>query len=99
MKPPPKITVCILARNEARHLERCLRSVCDWAYQIVVLDNESTDRTAEIARKYTECVISVASPAAGMRFDALRNVVLEYATGEWVLFLDADERVPERLPE
>src|SRR5438128_1851241 len=97
-----KVTVsaCILARNEEGRIEEALRSLKAWADQILVLDNESSDGTAAVACRYADAVISVTTPQDGLgRFDALRNEVLPHATGDWIFYLDADERVPPRLGE
>jgi len=60
-----RVSVVILARNEERRIEDALRSVHGWARQIIVLDNVSTDRTAEIARRYgAEVIRSRARKAA-----------------------------------
>jgi glycosyltransferase involved in cell wall biosynthesis len=67
----PKITACILARNEERRIEAALQSLQGWTDQILVIDNESEDRTVEIARRYTEQILT--APRAAM-FDSLRNL-------------------------
>ena len=51
------ISVSLIARNEADNLERCLRSVADWCAQIVVVTNDCSDNTAEIARRFGALVI------------------------------------------
>lgn len=90
----PTITACILARNEERRIEEALRSLVDWTDQILVIDNESDDRTAEVARQYTQEILT--APRA-LNFDAARNLAIEAAAGEWIFYLDADERVPAAL--
>ena len=87
MDPKPRISVYLIAFNEADKIEAALRSVA-WAEEIVVADSHSTDATAEIARRYTERVIQV--PFEG--FGKLRNDVIDQLTGDWVFSLDADER-------
>jgi len=87
MDVKPRISVYLIAFNEADKIEAALRSV-DWADEIVVADSHSTDATAEIARRYTERVIQV--PFEG--FGKLRNDVIDQLTGDWVFSLDADER-------
>jgi len=83
----PRISVYIIAFNEADKIEAALRSVT-WADEIVVADSGSTDATAEIARRYTARVIQV--PFDG--FGKLRNDVLAELGGDWIFSLDADER-------
>jgi len=103
--PTPAITGVILARNEERNLEDALRSLDGWTDQVILLDDGSTDRTAEIARRCGAVVIPVGEGGrrkdeggrSDGRFDCLRNLAVEHATGDWIFFLDADERVPPRL--
>jgi GT2 family glycosyltransferase len=88
---PPRLSVCLIVRNEEQFLPRCLASIKPVAHQIVVLDTGSTDRTVEIAREFG---------AEVHRFEwcddfaAARNACLEHATGDWILQLDADEELP-----
>ncbi len=88
------ITVVILARNEASRIEPAIQSTLGWTDQSIVIDNESEDDTAAIARSYGASIISAPLQP---QFDALRNLAIDQANGDWILFLDADERVPERL--
>ncbi len=88
------LSVITITLNEERNIEACLESV-RWADEIIVLDSGSNDRTVELARRYTEKVERVAWKGYG----ATKNMALERATGEWVLWLDADERVTPELAE
>jgi len=98
LRPPSRapLTVIVHTRNEERNIEACLASVKDWADEIIVMDMESTDRTVEIARRYTDKVFS--HPLI-RDFDAARNVSAEYASHEWILYLDADERMTPQLAQ
>jgi FkbM family methyltransferase len=89
----PRLSVCLIAKNEEQFLEQCLQSVRDIAWQIVVVDTGSTDRTVEIAKKFNAAVHFF---AWNDDFSAARNESMKYATGDWVLVLDADE---ELMPE
>ncbi len=90
----PRITALIIARNEETHLPGCLDSLSGLAHEIViVVDAASTDRTESIARQYTPLVRSRAFD----RFSSQRNAGLELATGDWILSIDADERVTPAL--
>jgi glycosyltransferase involved in cell wall biosynthesis len=87
-----RLSVTIIAWNEEERLRACLESVA-WADEIIVVDAESTDKTVQCAREFTD-KIWVRSWAG---FAAQKNFALEQATGEWVLSLDADERVTPEL--
>jgi hypothetical protein len=84
------ISLCIIARDEERFLEGCLASVQGVVSQIVLVDTGSTDRTRDIARAAGAVVVD--HPWAD-DFAAARNAALPHATGDWILVLDADERL------
>jgi Glycosyl transferase family 2 len=89
---PESLTACVIARDEEERLPACLQSLafCD---EIVVVDSGSRDRTVEIAREAGARVVE--NPWPG--FAAQRNVALDHARSEWVLEIDADERVSPEL--
>lgn len=87
----PRLSVCLIAKNEGKFLGRCLASVKGLADQIIVVDTGSTDRTIEIAREHGA---EVNAFTWCDDFSAARNAALEHATGDWVLVLDADEELP-----
>ena len=89
-----KISAIVIARNEEARIERCLSSLV-WADEIIVVDNGSTDRTKELARKQGAMVID----ASIRDFAKLRNRAKEKANGEWLLYIDADEVVTDKLAE
>ena len=86
------LSIVTLALNEERNIEACLESV-RWADEIFVVDSGSTDRTVELARKYTDRVITIEWRGYG----PTKNYALELVRGDWVLWLDADERVTPEL--
>lgn len=89
----PKVSVVIITKNEAVNIGDCLDSV-KWAEEIIVLDSGSSDGTLDICRQYTNRVYSSEDwPGFGVQ----KNRALAWATGEWVLALDADERVTPEL--
>lgn len=94
-KGPPlaSLSVTVITKNEASNIEACLRSV-QFADQVVVLDSGSTDNTVEIAR-HMGAEVSVRDDWKG--FGIQKNRALGLATCEWVLSLDADERVTPEL--
>ena len=87
MDAKPRLSVYLIAYNEADKIEAALRSVA-WADEIVVADSNSTDATADIASRYAHRVIQV--PFEG--FGKLRNDVIDQLRGDWIFSLDADER-------
>ncbi len=87
-----KITAVIIAKNETAMLEACLNTV-GWCDQVVVIDSGSTDDTAKIAEQAGAKVVSFAHSS----FSRLRNEALKHVDTEWLLYLDADERILPQL--
>jgi len=87
-----RVSVTIIAWNEEDRLKACLESV-GWADEIIVIDAESTDKTVQVAREFTDKIWVRPWPG----FAAQKNFALELAEGEWILSLDADERVTQEL--
>jgi glycosyltransferase involved in cell wall biosynthesis len=91
--PDPRVSILILAKNEAQNLPDCLDSV-RWADEVVVVvDPESRDDTEAVARRGA----TVVAVRAFEDFASQRNAALALATGDWVFALDADERVTPEL--
>lgn len=88
----PLLSVIIITKNEESVIRSCLASV-QWADEIIVLDSGSEDDTVTICREYTDKVYVTDWPGYGRQ----KNRALAYVTGEWVLALDADERVSPEL--
>jgi glycosyltransferase involved in cell wall biosynthesis len=88
----PKLTATVVARNESATLDAALASIA-WADEIVVIDAESTDETAAIARRYTPRVEIRPWPG----YSAQKNYAASIASNDWILSLDADERVTPEL--
>lgn len=87
------LSVIILTKNEEKNIKDCLESVAGWADEIVVIDDESTDNTVNITKKYTNRIITREMDIEGKH----RNFAYSQAKNLWVLSLDADERVTEDL--
>ena len=90
----PTLSVILITRNEEANLDDCLASLEGIAQQIVVVDTNSADRTLEIAQKYGA---TIAQPSDWPGFGPQKNHALDLATGDWVLSLDADERLTPAL--
>ncbi|HEY9900168.1 MAG TPA: tetratricopeptide repeat protein [Pantanalinema sp.] len=88
----PTLSLCMIVKNEEKYLEGCLASVQGVADEIIVVDTGSTDGTLAIAERFGAKVIHF--PWIG-DFSAARNAGIEQATGDWILVLDADERLDE----
>jgi glycosyltransferase involved in cell wall biosynthesis len=85
-----KISVIVTTKNEESNIENCLKSIKEQTYpqekmETIVVDNNSTDKTREIALKYTEKVYNFGSERS-----AQRNFGIKQASGEYILYLDAD---------
>ncbi len=87
-----KISFCAIAKNEERCIARCLSSLYGVADEIIVVDTGSTDRTVEIAKAHGAKVYHFEWIND---FSAAKNYALDQATGDWVIFLDADEYFPD----
>lgn len=92
VKKPRGISISIITLNEEVNIQECLETV-DWAEEIVVVDGGSSDRTIEIARKFADTVIINQWPG----YAAQKQLALDHCHHEWVLSLDADERVTPNL--
>lgn len=87
-----KISAVVIAKNSEEQIEDCLRSLkfCD---EIIVVDSGSKDKTIQIAKKYGAKVFEV----SGLDFAQARNVGLQRAGFDWILYVDTDERVTPEL--
>ena len=91
-----KLSVVLATRNEETNLGRCLESVKSLADEIIIVDEYSTDKTVEIAKKYNAKVFL--EPHHDI-FHITKQVALDKATGDWILQLDADEVVTIELAD
>ncbi|MBI3091841.1 MAG: glycosyltransferase family 2 protein [Candidatus Tectomicrobia bacterium] len=92
MRDIPRVSACVITYNEERNIEGCLESL-KWCDEIIVVDSFSTDKTVELARRYTAKVRQhrlVSHPEQ-------KNLAISCATHAWVLNVDADERVTPAL--
>jgi len=88
----PKLSVTVITKNEATDINAALESVA-WADEIVVVDSGSSDETVAIARRHTSRVVNREWPG----YIAQKNYAASIASHDWILSLDADERVTPEL--
>jgi len=86
----PKVSLCMIVKDEEAYLPRCLKSVKDYVDEIIVVDTGSTDKTVEIARSFG---VKVYFHPWENDFSKHRNQSIRYASGDWILIMDADEEL------
>lgn len=86
------LSACVITKNEANNISRCLNSVKNIVQEMLVIDTGSTDETIAIAESLGAKVFHY---EWNNDFSAARNYALDQATGDWILFLDADEYIPD----
>jgi len=91
-----KLSVVLATYNEEKNLRDCLKSVKGIADEIIIVDGESSDSTVDIAKKFDAKILIVPNQPI---FHINKQIALEQAKGEWILQLDADERVDEELKQ
>ena len=91
-----KLSLCIATYNEEKFIHYPLDSAIDLVDEVIIVDGGSTDRTAEVAKKYGEKVKAFVENNPPM-FHINKQKAIEKAGGEWILQLDADEELSEEL--
>ncbi|NLN33244.1 MAG: glycosyltransferase [Flavobacteriaceae bacterium] len=89
----PKISALLITYNEERNIQKFLDEAW-YADEIIIVDSESTDRTAEIAKKHPKVTFITRKFD---NFTSQKNFAIDQAQNEWVTFFDADERIPKSL--
>lgn len=89
-----KLSGLVLTKNEEEMIEGCLKQL-DFVDEIIILDQGSTDRTVQIAKKYTDKIFKSTEDDFGKN----RTILAQHAKGEWLLYLDSDERITEKNVE
>jgi tetratricopeptide (TPR) repeat protein len=87
------LSLCLMVKNEIDHLAACVDSARDAVDQVVIVDTGSTDGTAELAEQLADVYVE---HEFADDFSAVRNLACRHAGGDWILFLDADERLTDR---
>lgn len=90
------ISVVILVRDHRQHIAACLRTVA-WADEVILINDGSSDGTLDIARRFDN--VRIFDRPLELNWSAQMNYGIDKASGEWVLQLDVDERVPPDLAE
>ncbi len=90
-----KLSVIIITLNEAENIRACLESVI-WADEIIIVDSGSTDETLQICQEFSATIVMNTN---WQGFGYQKNLALQHATCDWVLSLDADERISDQLRE
>ena len=90
-----KLSIIIITKNEQNLIRDCLQSI-SWADEIIVVDSGSNDSTLDICREYTKHIL-INTDWQGFGYQ--KELALQQATGEWVLSIDADERVTPELKQ
>jgi glycosyltransferase involved in cell wall biosynthesis len=94
LKSKIRVSALVITKDEAENLRECLASL-QWVDEIVVVDAESTDGTVAQAKAFTDKIFV----RRWEGFSSAKNFALAQCTGEWVLWIDADERVTPKLRE
>ncbi|SKC84204.1 glycosyltransferase family 2 protein [Maledivibacter halophilus] len=88
MKGNKTVSLCMIVKNEAKHLERCLSSVKDLVDEMIIVDTGSTDDTVEIAKSFDAKVFYY---EWDNNFSNARNFSIQYASKDWILLMDGDD--------
>jgi glycosyltransferase involved in cell wall biosynthesis len=92
-----KLSICMIVKNEALILERCLESTRAVADELIIVDTGSNDSTIQIAKKYGAIIVS---SEWKNDFSYSRNISIQHAQCEWILWIDADDIIPQKsIPE
>ena len=90
-----KISACIISFNEEKKIEDCLKSLENIVDEIIIVDSLSTDKTVQIAEKYTDKIFH----QKFLGHIEQKNLAVEKAAYDWILSLDCDERLSEELQQ
>ncbi len=87
------VSAIVLTKNEEKNIKDCLESI-KWVDEIIIIDDSSSDKTIEISKKYTS---KIYKRNLDLDFSKQRNFGISKASNNWILFVDADERITEEL--
>jgi glycosyltransferase involved in cell wall biosynthesis len=86
------VSAIVITYNEETNIKECLESL-KWCDEIIIVDSKSSDRTIEIAGEFTDKI----AISGNIPYGEKRNIGIDMATGEWILWIDADERITNEL--
>ncbi len=89
------LSACLIVKDEEMFIEQCLASICEHVDEIIIVDTGSTDRTVEIAKKYTDKIFYFKWIND---FSAARRESIRHAQGNWIFIIDADEKLELHKP-
>ena len=89
-----RVSACLIARNEEDNIEDCIKSIYEIVDEIIVLDTGSTDKTKEIAKSFNK--VKLFETKWKYDFSIARNECISYADGDWILSIDADQKITEK---
>lgn len=91
-----KLSICMMIKNEEKNLDRCLSSLeplmTKMESELIIVDTGSTDDSVKIAKKYTD---KIYHHQWSDDFSSMRNITIDYAQGEWIFIVDADEEITD----
>lgn len=87
-----QLSIVVITKNEQENIQDCLESI-KWANEIILVDAQSTDRTVEIAKNYTDKIFV----REWKGYSDAKNFGAQHANCEWIFFIDADERITDEL--
>jgi glycosyltransferase involved in cell wall biosynthesis len=87
-----KISLCMIVKNEEKYIRMCLENACNLVDEIIIVDTGSTDKTIETIKQFDSKIILI-EHKWNNNFSEARNISLKEATGDWILILDADEKL------
>lgn len=96
VSPASSVSAIVIARNEEKHIKNCLQAL-EWVGEIIVIDNDSSDDTSRIAKRMGAKVFEYRKIASEGNFSKIREFAVEKTQGDWLLFVDADEKVSLKL--
>jgi glycosyltransferase involved in cell wall biosynthesis len=94
-----RISVCTISKNEERDIIGFLENIVDFADEIIIIDDDSNDKTKEIALSYGKKIRFIENKMTTKDFASQRNISIANANGDWLIHMDIDERISKMLKE